>query len=82
MRQGLPEVGDRGLDLTHTWGRTYWGGALFCLAADVEIRRRTGNTMGLQDALRAINKAGGTIESEWRLSEPCASATKRPKDEP
>ena len=59
--------GDRGLDRTHTWGRTYWGGALFCLAADVEIRRRTGNAKGLQDALRAINHAGGTIESEWPL---------------
>ena len=29
--QGLPEAGDEGLDHTHTWGRTYWGGALFCL---------------------------------------------------
>jgi hypothetical protein len=67
MPQGLPEAGDRGLDRTHTWGRTYWGGALFCLQADVEIRKRTGNAKGLQDALRAINRAGGTIESEWPL---------------
>jgi hypothetical protein len=67
MPQGLPEADDQGLDHTHTWGRTYWGGALFCLAADVEIRRRTGNTMGLPDALRAINRAGGTIEAEWPL---------------
>lgn len=29
MPQGLPQAGDRGLDHTHTWGRTYWGGALF-----------------------------------------------------
>src|SRR5215831_1416683 len=36
MPQGLPETGDRGLDHTHTWGRTYWGGAMFCLLADVE----------------------------------------------
>jgi hypothetical protein len=67
MPQGPPEAGDRGLDRTHTWGRTYWGGALFCLQADVEIRKRTGNAKGLQDALRAINRAGGTIESEWPL---------------
>ena len=51
-------AGSTGLDRTHTWGRTYWGGALFCLQADVEIRRRTGNAKGLQDALRAINRAG------------------------
>jgi len=68
MPQGLPQAGDRGLDYTHTWGRTYWGGALFCFMADVEIRQRTGNAHGLEDALRAILKAGGTIESEWPLS--------------
>ena len=70
MPQGLPEAGDRGLDHldhTHTWGRTYWGGALFCLMADVEIRKRTGNSKGLQDALRGINHAGGTIEADWPL---------------
>ena len=67
MPQGLPEPGDRGLDDTHTWGRTYWGGALFCLMADVEIRKRTGNSKGLQDALHGINHAGGTIEADWPL---------------
>src|SRR5216684_2534434 len=67
MPQGLPQAGDRGLDHTHTWGRTYWGGALFCLLADVEIRKRTGNAKGLQDALRAINRAGGTIDVDWSL---------------
>lgn len=65
--QGLPQAGDRGLDFTPTWGRTYWGGALFCLLADIEIRQRTGNRQGLQDALRAILRAGGTIENEWTL---------------
>jgi len=67
LPQGLPEPGDRGLDFTPTWGRTYWGGALFCFLADVEIRKRTGNTKGLEDALRAILAAGGTIESDWPL---------------
>jgi hypothetical protein len=68
MPQGLPQAGDRGLDFTPTWGRTYWGGAIFCLLADVEIRKRTENRYGLEHALRAIVKAGGTIESEWELS--------------
>jgi hypothetical protein len=66
--QGLPQRGDRGLDFTPTWGRTYWGGALFCLLADIEIRKRTGNHKGLQDALRAIVNAGGTIETEWEIT--------------
>jgi hypothetical protein len=68
MPQGLPQSGDRGLDFTPTWGRTYWGGALFCLLADVEIRKRTANQKGLEDALRGILKAGGSIESEWTLA--------------
>ncbi len=67
MPQGLPEPGDRGLDNTRTWGRTYWGGALYCLLADVEIRKRTANAKGLPDAMRAINLAGGTIVADWPL---------------
>ncbi|MGA2579868.1 MAG: hypothetical protein ABSH24_28055 [Bryobacteraceae bacterium] len=67
MHQGLPGEGDRGLDNTHTWGRTYWGGALFCLLADIGIRKSTANAKGLEDALRAINRAGGTIETDWPL---------------
>ena len=67
MHQGEPEPGDQGLDHTHTWGRTYWGGALFCLVADVEIRRATANRKGLRDALQAIVAAGGTIDHDWDL---------------
>lgn len=67
LPQGLPEQGDEGLDHTHSWGRTYWGGALFCLLADVEIRTRTQNRRGLQDALRAIVAAGGNNEADWTL---------------
>jgi hypothetical protein len=67
MHQGEPAPGDQGLDHTHTWGRTYWGGALFCLVADIEIRRQTANRKGLEDALRAIVAAGGAIDQEWPL---------------
>ncbi len=67
MPKGDPGKSDRGLDRTHTWGRTYWGGAQFCLLADVTIRERTGNRKGLQDALRAIVAAGGTIDQEWTI---------------
>lgn len=66
--RGLPAEDDRGLDQTHTWGRTYWGGALFCLLADVGIRKATANRRGLRDALQGINRAGGNITTEWPLS--------------
>ncbi|MDR3415733.1 MAG: hypothetical protein P4L83_06065 [Nevskia sp.] len=65
MPKGLPAAGDEGLDRTPTWGRTYWGGALFCLMADVEIRRRTDNRKGLRDALRGVLAAGGDIRQDW-----------------
>ena len=67
LHQGLPGEGDKGLDNTHTWGRTYWGGALFCFLADVEIHRQTGNRKGLEDALRGILDAGGNITQDWPL---------------
>jgi hypothetical protein len=56
MPLGLPRAGEGGMDETAAWGRTYWGGALFCLQADVAIREKTANRAGLQTALRAIVK--------------------------
>jgi hypothetical protein len=67
LPQGLPEPGDRGLDRTPTWGRTYWGGSLFYLIADIRIREATGNAKGLQDAFRAINAASLGNESQWTM---------------
>jgi hypothetical protein len=67
MGQGEPQEGDEGLDHTHSWGRTYWGGALFCLVADVRIHEQTKNRRGLQEALRGIVSAGGTISVDWPL---------------
>lgn len=68
MPRGLPQPGDQGLDRTHTWGRTYWGGAMFCLLADVDIRRRTHNRLGLQDAVRAILNASGGLAVDWPIA--------------
>lgn len=65
MDHGRPRLGDRGLDRTHTWGRTYWGGALFWLMADIEIRKRTGNRKSLQDAVVGILDAGGNGRANW-----------------
>lgn len=69
MPEGLPKPGDRGLDRTPTWGRTYWGGALFCLVADLEIRKATGNRQGLEDAVKALVAAGATKTVGMELKE-------------
>jgi hypothetical protein len=67
LPQGLPEAGDQGLENTRTWGRTYWGGALFCLVADVALRQRTGNRYSLDDVLLAIGKTGASDQDYWPL---------------
>src|SRR5262249_1004835 len=73
LPQGTPQEGDRGLDNTHTWGRPYWGGALFCLLADVEIRKRTQGRLGLEDALRGIVRKGGSMAVRWELGDALAA---------
>ncbi len=67
MAQGEPAAGDQGLDHTHTWARTYWGGALFCLVAEVRLRVATHGGKGLDTALRGVQAAGGSINVEWPI---------------
>jgi hypothetical protein len=76
MPKGEPATDDEGLDNTHTWGRTYWGGAMFCLLADVRIRERTGNSKSLQDALRGILNGGGNITDDWEIEKALALGDK------
>jgi predicted metalloprotease with PDZ domain len=67
LPQGLPRPGDQGLDRTHTWGRTYWGGALFAFVADVEIRRATAGRRSLATAMRGALDAGGDTRVGWTV---------------
>jgi hypothetical protein len=81
MPRGLPRPGDKGLDNTSTWGRTYWGGALFCLLADISIRERTDGQKTLRDGLRAIVAAGydmtrsGDIRAVLRIADRATGTT-------
>ncbi|MDH3636235.1 MAG: hypothetical protein OES20_16170 [Gammaproteobacteria bacterium] len=74
MPQGLPKNGDRGLDRTPTWGRTYWGGAIFCMLADIEIRKLSDNRLSLRDALRGILDAGLSMHASSSAMEVFESA--------
>jgi hypothetical protein len=60
-----PKAGDGGLNDTRDHDRTYWGGAAFWLMADVRIRERTANRIGVQQALRAINRQSGGNTADW-----------------
>ena len=65
MPAGQPKAGDGGLNDTRDHHRTYWGGAAFWLMADVRIRERTRNRIGVQAALRAINRESGGNTADW-----------------
>ncbi|MFO0761162.1 MAG: hypothetical protein U0359_32085 [Byssovorax sp.] len=67
LPEGQPEDDDRGLDHTDTWGRRYWGGAMFWLLADIQIRKESGGARSLRDALRAVADAGGNVGVTWSL---------------
>ena len=76
MEYGVPGPGDKGLDFTPTWGRKYWGGAIFCLVADLEIRKRTNGAQTLQDALRGLLAAGGDYRRYWQIRRILTAADK------
>ncbi|MEY4545386.1 MAG: hypothetical protein RL685_1581 [Pseudomonadota bacterium] len=65
MPKGLPRAADGGLDGARSWGRTYWGGALFFLLADLQIRSASGQRHSLDDAIRGILAAGGDTSVRW-----------------
>jgi hypothetical protein len=67
LPRGLDGIGARGLDASPTWGATYWGGALFCFLADLQIRERSGGARSLDDALRGIVRAGGNVTVSWDI---------------
>jgi hypothetical protein len=76
LPMGLPALGDRGLDNTRTRERIYWGGNLFWLLADVQIRARTHNRHSVDDAIRAILAAGGNGGVNWTLNRVLATGDK------
>ena len=73
LPNGLPGPDDHGLDHTPTWGRIYWGGALFWFLADIAIHERTQNRLGLEHALRGVLDAGGSNAVRWPLADVLAA---------
>lgn len=59
----------------------YWGGAIFMLLADLEVRERTKGRQGLEDCLRTILRQGGdatrVVGLDWMI-EACDGALGSP----
>ena len=53
-------------------GNPYWGGALFSLMADVELRKLTGGRMGLEHCLRILLAEAGDVSKGARTMEALA----------
>ena len=67
MDNGLPRAGDRGLDRTPTWGRVYWGGALFWMVVDVELRRATRGQHSVRSLVAGVVARGGVARRRWSM---------------
>ncbi|HVJ21753.1 MAG TPA: hypothetical protein VM686_40395 [Polyangiaceae bacterium] len=67
MPQGLGALRNIGLEKGTDYRDVYWGGAIYCLLADVEIRERTGARSGLENGLHAVLQAGGNSSEVWSL---------------
>jgi hypothetical protein len=72
MPQGLPAFEKLGLAKADDRAGIYWGGALACLVADVEARKREPRR-GLEVGLRALREAGGNASEVWSLAEVVAT---------
>jgi len=68
MRQmplGLDTIQGNGLRTARGIGGVYWGGSLFMLLADIDIRHRTKGKKSLGDCLRAVLWQGGDSSQVW-----------------
>ena len=69
MPKGVPALTHHGLERSADYAGVYWGGAVFCLTADIELRLRSGLTRGLEDGVRAVFDAGGVAWDVWSLEQ-------------
>ncbi|MBC8074031.1 MAG: hypothetical protein IAG13_37270 [Deltaproteobacteria bacterium] len=69
MHNGRPGLLDRGLDRTHTWGRTYWGGAVFWLVADIRLRQATAGRKSLRDVMMHLASIGANGRVDWSTAQ-------------
>lgn len=62
-----PRGSNAGLSARDDLDTIYWGGALFCFAADVRIREETRGKKSLDDVLRAALERGGDATHVWTV---------------
>ena len=66
-RGQAPRGSSAGLSARDDLDTIYWGGAMFCLAADVRIREETKGKHSLDDVIRAALERGGDATHVWTV---------------
>lgn len=77
MPRGLAALTSESLDAVSSRG-VYWGGALFMLLADLDIRARSRGRASLETCFRAVLRQGGDTTMRWprqRMLAACDAAT-------
>lgn len=70
MPRGIPDRGSSvGLADRSDLDSIYWGGALFCFAADVKIREETRGLHSLDDVVRTALARGGDATKVWTVAD-------------
>ena len=70
LQDRIPESQENrtgGLDDSGNLSHIYWGGTLYFLLADMEIRLQTDNRRSIHDAIRSWHKQGGNVSVAWDI---------------
>lgn len=76
MPRGVGALAESGLSANSSHAGYYWGGALFLLLTDIEMRRASDNRYGLEDCLRAILRDGGNAAARTTVPDMIAACDK------
>jgi hypothetical protein len=63
-----------GLEHVRNYTGLYWGGALYCLSADVAARSESRGRIGLEDGVRRVLSSGGHAWEVWPLDKTLRTA--------
>lgn len=74
MPRALPALTRDGLEHVRSYTGMYWGGALYCLAADVAARSGSQGRVGLEDGVRRVLRTGGHAWEVWTLDKTLETA--------
>jgi hypothetical protein len=74
MPRALPALTRDGLEHVRNYTGLYWGGAIYCLSADIAARTQSQGQLGLEDGVRRVFSLGGHAWDVWSLDKTLRTA--------